>query len=178
MPTGDQCGVMVRRIHSFVFKSKGRCFVFMGISQGASELIVCLEDRSMRGSTRRQANSATWPLLVCSWFDTWNCTLLSAVWDPKLYAPWDPGGHNPRLFEDGGLRASRMLRRGECHGPCGPRYRIAWADARRGLQAQGMRELGDQQLHLKGESTTERGIEEPEPETEDPGKGGWLLLPP
>ena len=34
-----------------------------------------------------------------------------------------------------------------------------------------MRELGDQQLHLKGESTTEQGIEEPEPENGGPWQG-------
>jgi hypothetical protein len=58
-----------------------------------------------------------------------------------LQVPWDPGVCHVLL--SAGLRASRMLRRGECHGPYGPRHRVDWAAARR---AMGPRPMGETHL--------------------------------
>lgn len=42
-----------------------------------------------------------------------------------LQIPWDPGVCNVSLYA--GLRASRMLRRGECHGLFGTLHQVASA---------------------------------------------------
>jgi hypothetical protein len=57
----------------------------------------------------------------------------------ELSAPWDPGGHTPRAIGGAGLRASRLLRRGECYGPCG-------------LTVHGLRLGGGYTLEAQGQS--------------------------
>jgi hypothetical protein len=148
-------------MHKFAFISSERCFFLLDIPHDASELSMCSKDSSVRSSSMMQRDLSIWLSVVFSRPSTLDCThawqvscvtpcMASGATDKcdssyvmvlgkELQAPWDPGGHAPQVSGDSGLRASRMLRRGECHGPSGPMHLVDWVVVLTDLQAQGTR---------------------------------------